>query len=108
MNKKFVAALFAITLSLSMFQASAHTLGKQPDAYRTGLRAPTEREAKLFKEKAKTVYKILPNADGLKRINEARGQKGLKPFPSTYAVENGEEIISTKDKNTKAGKKYSA
>lgn len=67
----------------------------------TGIKEPSATEKERFHAKAKTVKEVLPNSQGLERINNARKQKGLPDFPLSYAVTQNNEIISTKSSASK-------
>ncbi|MFA5675586.1 MAG: C1 family peptidase [Christensenellales bacterium] len=104
MNKKIISALLIIVTIVLLLPigAFAHT---QTEQRRTGLVAPSERARELFEEHATAIGKILPNSEGLARINQARAEKGFSPFSSAYAAADGDEFISA-DAAGKENNKY--
>ncbi len=108
--QKLLTAVIIVSLMFTSLGTSvSYAEGKQDtpktEKHATGLKAPTDNETKEFKAKAKTVKKILPNAKGLERINNARTEKGLDPLPKTYSVSASNEIISKQNSKT-AERKY--
>lgn len=105
MNRKIISVLLAAIIIVLLLPISAIAQDTQTVQRRTGLIKPTEHAKELFEKYATTVGKILPNSEGLSRINQARAQKGLKPLSSVYAAADGEEFLSV-DATSKEKKRF--
>ncbi len=106
LKRCLVSLITCAFILTSLGTATAFAAG-EGDLPRTGLIAPSADTAKLFKARARTAVKILPNEQGLERINEEMIQLGLDALPESFAAREGDEVVTAQNAGG-MDKKYGA
>ncbi len=93
--RKTFAILLVAALLITMLPSGVYAedpAATNDQGPRTGLIAPTDREVKLFEDTAQVTEMVLPNTEGVNRINEALKQQGLPTYSASSLMKNYSDI----------------